>query len=258
MVAYLILISIFVFLIGFVYSNIGLGGGMLFTPLLVAFAIADKDSIVCISLFLVLATSLAATYNHKIEGLVKYRYGLLLALFSIPGSITGVAIGLRIHYSIFYLLFAILSISAGIKMLYDTFSKIKACVWKKIGMRDYIIASFVAYFSGIVSAIFGVGGGLFNVPILLYLLACKTKEASGTSSFTICLTSLGGIATNAFLLPTFSDALLIALPLFPVAFIGALVGSRFGIKRLAEPWLRVIFISMLFIAGIQMLIEFIS
>lgn len=247
-----------IFLIAFIYSNIGLGGGMLFTPLLVAFAFADKDTIVCISLFLVLATSLAATYNHWRNGLVKYRYGLMIAVFSIPGSITGVFIGLRIHYAAFYLLFAILAFTVGIKMLYDTLHQSNGCAVKKISKKDYILVGLISYFSGIISAVFGVGGGVFNVPVLLYLLSCETKEASGTSSFTICLTSLGGILTNAFLLPTFSTANISGLLLAPVAFGGALIGSRIGIKKLKEKPLKIIFISMLFLAGIQMVLEFLS
>ncbi|MGB9636115.1 MAG: sulfite exporter TauE/SafE family protein [Thermoplasmata archaeon] len=252
----IIAIAILVFLIAFVYSNMGLGGGMLFTPLLVGFAFADKDTIVCISLFLVLATSVAAAYNHWRNKLLEYKYGVLLAMFSIPGSITGVYLGLSIHYSIFYLLFAILAFGVGAKMLYDTFYLNNVCVEKKVRRRDFFIVALIAYFSGIISAMFGVGGGIFNVPILLYLLSCKTKKASGTSSFTICLTSLGGIFTNALLLPTFFTASMSAIPFAILAFIGALFGSRIGIKKLKEKPLRTIFISMLFVAGIQMIIEF--
>ncbi|MCX8173742.1 MAG: sulfite exporter TauE/SafE family protein [Thermoplasmata archaeon] len=254
----LLAILLLIFLIAFVYSNIGLGGGMLFTPLLVAFAFADKDTIVCISLFLVMATSIAAAYNHWRGNLIKYRYGLLIAAFSIPGSITGVFIGLRIHYSIFYLLFAILVFTVGTKMLYDTLRNNNACVERKITTKDYIVVALISYFSGIISAIFGVGGGVFNVPVLLYILSCRTKEASGTSSFTICLTTLGGILTNALLLPTFSTASVSAMFLAPVAFLGALIGSRIGIKKLKEKPLKVIFISMLFLAGIQMVWKFLG
>ncbi|MEM3396561.1 MAG: sulfite exporter TauE/SafE family protein [Thermoplasmata archaeon] len=253
----LALLVLLLFLIAFIYSNIGLGGGMLFTPLLVAFAFADKDTIVCISLFLVFATSIAAAYNHWRGKFVQYRYAFLIAAFSIPGSITGVFIGLQIHYSIFYLLFAILAFAVGVKMLYDTM-KNNTCVEKKIEKKDYIIVALISYFSGVVSAIFGVGGGVFNVPVLLYLLSCKTKEASGTSSFTICLTTLGGILTNAFLLPTFSTASFSGFLLAPIAFLGAFIGSRIGIKKFKEKPLKIIFISMLFIAGIQMVWEFLG
>jgi uncharacterized membrane protein YfcA len=254
-IAVLSLIPILVFLIAFVYSNMGLGGGMLFTPLLVAFAVADKDTLVCISLFLVLATSVAAAYNHGVAKLVKYKYGLLLASFSIPGSILGVLLGLEIHARIFYVLFAMLSCAVGAKMLYDTLYARNTCVVRKVSLPGYVAVALIAFFGGMVSAMFGVGGGIFNVPVLLYLLYCQTKEASGTSSFTICLTSLGGIFTNAVLLPTFTTSLYFAIPLVFFAFFGALLGSRIGIKKLKEKPLRIIFISMLFVASIQMLIE---
>lgn len=254
----LALLVLLIFLIAFIYSNIGLGGGMLFTPLLVAFSFADKDTIVCLSLFLVLATSFAAAYNHWRDNLVKYRYGLVIAAFSIPGSITGVFISLQIHYSVFYLLFSLLAFTVGIKMLNDTLRNTNTCVEKKIEKKDYIIVALISYFSGIISAVFGVGGGVFYVPVLLYLLSCKTKEASGTSSFTICFTSIGGILTNGYLLPTFSTASTAALALAPIAFLGAFIGSRFGIKKLREKPLKIIFISMVFLAGIQMVWKFLG
>lgn len=250
------LLILLIFLIAFVYSNIGLGGGMLFTPLLVAFAFADKDTVVCISLFLVFATSLGAVYNHWRGKLVKYRYGILIAAFSIPGAITGVIIGLQLHYTLFYLLFALLAFGVGIKMLYDTLNETRTCQIKDIRRRDYILVILISYFSGIISAVFGVGGGVFNVPLLLYLLSCQTKEASGTSSFAICLTTVGGILTNAFLLPTFSTASISGLLLAPVAFAGALIGSSIGIKKLKEKPLKLIFISMLFVAVLQMIWKF--
>ncbi|MEM4293390.1 MAG: sulfite exporter TauE/SafE family protein [Thermoplasmata archaeon] len=255
---FLPLLGLLIFLIAFIYSNIGLGGGMLFTPLLVAFAFADKDTIVCISLFLVLATSLAAAYNHWWNGLIKYRYGLLIAAFSIPGSITGVIIGLSIHYSLFYLLFGLLAFSVGTKMLYDIWHENTECTERKIRRVDYVLVALISYLSGIISAVFGVGGGVFNVPVLLYLLSCKTREASGTSSFTICLTVIAGILTNGVLLSTFPAASLSGLALAPVAFVGAFIGSRIGIKKFREKSLRIIFVSMLFLAGIQMVWEFLG
>src|SRR2546422_10283911 len=46
--------------------------------------------------------------------------------------------------------------------------------------------------SGFLSGSMGIGGGLLNVPLLVYVLGRKTRKAIGTSSLLIIPTAAGG------------------------------------------------------------------
>src|SRR5207247_4754118 len=88
--------------------------------------------------------------------------------------------------------------------------------------------------SGFLSGSMGIGGGLLNVPLMVYGLGRRTRKAIGTSSLLIIPTAAVGFATyfvnlavrpGGFAWP--SDFILIPL-FFPVVFVGAYLGSRWG------------------------------
>ena len=85
---WLLLVGILaVFGIAFIYSNLGMGGGILFVPLLFWLTAYGEDEVVVISLCLVTANSLTALMNHQREGLVDWKLGFILATGAIVGAI---------------------------------------------------------------------------------------------------------------------------------------------------------------------------
>lgn len=76
---------------------------------------------------------------------------------------------------------------------------------------------------GVFSALFGVGGGLILVPLLMLFVGFRAHAATATSVAAILLTALAGTVAYAFrgeVHPGY--ALLVGLP----AVVGAVVGSR--------------------------------
>ena len=53
--------------------------------------------------------------------------------------------------------------------------------------------------AGLLSALFGVGGGIVMVPLLLLLLAFPERVAAAVSIGAIAITSLAGVCVYAFL-----------------------------------------------------------
>jgi uncharacterized membrane protein YfcA len=107
----------------------------------------------------------------------------------------------------------------------------------------------------------GIGGGLLNVPLLVYVLGRKTRKAIGTSSLLIIPTAavgflayLGGLALRptGFVVP---DAYVLIPVLMPVVFAGAYVGSRWGLAKLKTRSVALIFIIVLFIAAAKLVID---
>src|SRR2546422_9066782 len=115
--------------------------------------------------------------------------------------------------------------------------------------------------SGFLSGSMGIGGGLLNVPLLVYVLGRKTRKAIGTSSLLIIPTAAVGFAAyvvdlalrpGGFAWP--AEFVLIPL-LMPVVFVGAYLGSRWGLEKLTTQSVVLLFIIVLFIAAAKLVFD---
>src|SRR5256886_15749760 len=115
--------------------------------------------------------------------------------------------------------------------------------------------------SGFLPGAMGIGGGLLNVPLLVYVLGRKTRKAIGTSSLLIIPTAAVGFVAyvvdlalrpGGFAWP--AEFVLIPI-LMPVVFVGAYVGSRWGLQTLRTRSVALIFIIVLFIAAAKLVYD---
>ncbi|HUE04927.1 MAG TPA: sulfite exporter TauE/SafE family protein [Bryobacteraceae bacterium] len=66
---------------------------------------------------------------------------------------------------------------------------IRCSVWLPVG---------VAFFTGWLAGVLGIGGGLIRMPSLIYLIGCPTHVAVGTDLFEIAVSGLYGAATYSY------------------------------------------------------------
>src|SRR3989442_14624524 len=71
----LLIQAVLIFGVAFIYSNLGLGGGLLFVPILLSTGVPDKDLAVPISPTLAIATATSSVINHHRHGLLDFREG---------------------------------------------------------------------------------------------------------------------------------------------------------------------------------------
>jgi uncharacterized protein len=89
--------------------------------------------------------------------------------------------------------------------------------------RTFLTLAGIGVLSGFMSSLFGVGGGIVVVPLLVLLVGFDSRVATGTSLAAILLTALAG--TTSFSLLEHVDwdaAALVGLP----ALAGSLAGVR--------------------------------
>ena len=81
--------------------------------------------------------------------------------------------------------------------------------------------------AGVFSALFGVGGGIVIVPLLIMLLAFGTREAAATSLGAIVITALAGVTLYALRGKVdVGYAALIGIPAMGGAILGAAAQQR--------------------------------
>ncbi len=101
------------------------------------------------------------------------------------------------------------------------------------------------------SAVCGIGGGLFAVPILHYLAGLDLKRAIGTSLVLVLVLSSTGTAVELFHEQSGIDGLVVAL-LIAGGWIGAKTGFIVS-RRVHTLWLKRLFALVLVVSGVRIL-----
>src|SRR5207244_11681882 len=87
--------AVLVFGVAFIYANLGLGGGLLFVPILLSTGVTRSDVAVPISLTFTIATAASSVINHHRKRLVDFRLGRTLVAGALVGPVTGTHLPLR-------------------------------------------------------------------------------------------------------------------------------------------------------------------
>ncbi|MGI0149281.1 MAG: sulfite exporter TauE/SafE family protein [Thermoplasmata archaeon] len=262
-VGLLVLQAVLIFAVAFIYSNLGLGGGLLFVPILLSTGVPSKDLAVPVSLTLTIATAVSSVINHHRRGLVDFRLGKLLVAGALLGAAIGTFFTLKVlNEETFKAFFAAVLLLFGAYMVRDWVKNARSVDEDNDDLltRPRVLATAGATAgSGFLSGSMGIGGGLLNVPLLVYVLGRKTRKAIGTSSLLIIPTAVVGFAAygaglalqlSGFTIP---EAYLLIPILMPVVFVGSYVGSRWGLEKLKTRSVALIFITVLFIAAAKLL-----
>ncbi len=108
----------------------------------------------------------------------------------------------------------------------------------------------IGLLSGFFGALFGVGGGIVIVPLLMFLVAFDQRRASATSLAAIMLSSVAGVVTYAFhgdVKP--GAAMLVGIP----AAFGVLGGTALQ-QRIPAQRLSYLFALLLVGVGVRLLV----
>ncbi|MEM4275709.1 MAG: sulfite exporter TauE/SafE family protein [Candidatus Nitrosocaldaceae archaeon] len=228
----LVIVSIVAGLLG---SLLGLGGGFIIVPVL-SFMNISPSQIASTSLFSVLSTSSSSSIAYAKQKRIDYGLALRLSIFAIPGSILGAYLSNLISLDEFKLYFAFILLGTSVYMMYGIHKP------RRILM---ILAYPASFFAGVLSSLFGIGGGVVYMPLMIGLLSLSTKTSSATTQFILFLSSLTGILTHVY----FSDPdYLLASILVIGTFTGAQIGARISLTIREEILKKMVSIALIVIA----------
>ncbi|MDQ3807864.1 MAG: sulfite exporter TauE/SafE family protein [Thermoproteota archaeon] len=210
---------------GTIGSMLGVGGGIIMVPALTLLNLPPTQ-VASTSLIAVLSTSLSSTIEYSRQKRINYSLGLEMAACAIPGGILGAVLSEFLEEGSFKLYFGILLVLTGIYILYKK-SVLKDQLAKSRSMPLQLVAVLIASFgAGIISSLFGVGGGIVFVPAMLLVLGVAMNKAAPTSQLTLMMTAVAGVFTHSFLgHPDYLQAVILSAG----AFVGAQIGARLSL-----------------------------
>lgn len=229
-----------IFIISLVLTMVGLGGGLIFSPMFVLLGFAKSDA-ASASLFLNLIAAASAAYAYSREKMVDFSLSIPLIISSALAAPIGSYLNVRMDITPFMIIMAGVLFLAGCRMLMPppkAVSRTDVKTSKKI-ISGIAIGGIIGGLAGLL----GIGGGVFIVPLLIYALNTPTKIAAASSTFIVCFSSFTGFLGYVSITQI---NWMFLLPAALAAFAGGRAGARIMSKGMKGKSIRIMFSVILF------------
>jgi hypothetical protein len=237
-----VLSIVFGSLIGFALGLTGGGGSIFAVPMLVyGLAVPPREAI-GVSLAAVGTTALLGALGRLRAGEVNIRVGLLFAIAGMLGAPLGTAINAYLPEWLLLLMFAGLMVAIAVRMWNKArpagTSSATTVANTTITLRDLAGLGVVGLITGVLSGLFGVGGGFLIVPGLVLAGKLPVHRAVATSLLVIAMISASGLAS--YLLAGRHLGLELTVLFVVGGALGMLAGTWLS-RRLSAPKLQRLF-----------------
>jgi len=267
-----IILFFFCLVLGILAVMAGVGGGVLYVPLVSGFFPFHIDFVRGVGLMVALAGALAAGPGLLRRNLANLRLALPVALIASTFSIIGAMLGLylsALNPDIIQTCLGVTIVGIAILLLVSKNTEkpvvnkqdaiglalgLRGAYWDD-GARESVewkthrtlLGLFMFILVGLLAGMFGLGAGWANVPVLNLLMGAPLKVSVATSKFLLSITdtSAAWIYMNrGCVIP------LIGVP----SIVGLMLGSLIGVKILAvakPKMIRYMVIAVLLFAGLK-------
>lgn len=236
--------------IGVYGTIVGAGGGFVLVPVLLLIYPNDSQrEITSLSLAVVFLTSVSGSLAHARRRLIDYRSAFTFVLVAVPASFAGAYAVQYLPRSMFDVtfgglligmsLFVAFGMSGGSTTMRRPVRGRRAVVTRKMNRGDGTVSQYsydlrqALSFTGItgfVATMFGVGGGIMQVPVMVTILRIPLDIAVATSQFMLIFMATAGLSIHA-LAGVFETAEVARAGLLGAgAIAGAQVGARLSIR----------------------------
>lgn len=265
------------FVAGFFGALLGVGGGIFIVPALVLGFHLPMKVAVAASIVSVIATSNAGGSSYVDQRITNLHLGMFLEVFTTTGALSGSILALFMHEWLMSLIFAVMLAYMAYaaystrnlddqKIASGAFARAKPdriSDWLDLRGQyhdqaagtdvSYVvngsgIGVTIAYLSGIVSGLLGVGGGVLKVSAMNRYMNVPMKVSVGTSKLMI------GVTATVSSILFFMHGLIHFMVVAPVA-VGTTVGATAGtmiMNRLHSALLKLIFSGLMLYLAYEM------
>ena len=260
---------------GVLGAILGIGGGMIITPVLTIMMGLDIKYAIGASIISVIATSSGSTIAYLKDDMLNLRVAMFLEIATTVGAIMGALLVGVFSSSFLYVLF-------GFFLLYSTYNMIRKLFDKKgeqvftghdpivdkfklastyydkseqkqvdYSMKNVTGGFIMMWAAGLASGLLGIGSGAFKVIAMDTIMKMPLKPSSATSNLMMGVTAAASATVYFFNGSIRPD---IAAPLAIGVLVGATIGARL-MQVLKPRVIRMIFIPIILYMGVQMALK---
>lgn len=232
------------FIVAFIYSSVGLGGGSSYTALMAIWGVSIL-AIPLVSLSLNLIVTTAGSFNFIRNRHARIKLILPFLITSIPMAYIGGSFKLPKEIFYWVLLTSLVFVALRIYFWKDTSIRLD------LDQKSRIVISLIAgSVLGLVAGIAGIGGGIYLVPLIIILGLGTEKEAAACGAIFIWLNSFSGLTSRLqYNAVDFTGY----VPLMAAVLAGGASGSFMGSSRFSPATMEkilgvVIIVAIVFLA----------
>ncbi len=245
----ILIITLLFFLISFLYSTVGFGGGSSYLAILSLF-ITDFNTIRTHALLCNIAVvSIGCIIAYR-KGFLSFKKAIPYTIFSVPAALAGAMF--KLSQQTFFILLGLALVISAVALFFQVVKPVMVLEDRRKGwLRSIPLGTSLGFLSGLV----GIGGGIFLSPILNLLNWEETKKIAGIAGFFILVNSIGGITGLAI-----SGKIPMSMPLtfcvLVAVIIGGLGGSLISLKLFDAVIIKRLTALLILFAGIKLLVEY--
>ncbi|MBE9374231.1 sulfite exporter TauE/SafE family protein [Saccharopolyspora sp. HNM0983] len=185
--------------LGLCMGLLGAGGSVLALPVLVHGAGQSPATAIPTALAVVALSSLGGLLSRPRLRQVRWPVAAVFAASGVPGSFAGTALSRTLDDDLLLLGFSVLMAVVAVRMLRGDDAGVDHCHtaggafdWRRCLPRSALTGAGV----GVLTGLFGVGGGFLVVPALTVLLGLSAGQAVATSLVVVTVNSAGGLLAH--------------------------------------------------------------
>ena len=260
---------------GIMGSILGIGGGMIVTPIVTLAMGLDIKYAIGASIIAVIATSSGSTIAFLKDDVLNLRVAMFLEIATTIGAIIGALLTGAFEPMILYILFGSLLVFSSWNMYLkmrsgqEVLQQVHADKWaEKFNLNssyydkntkqqvDYQVENVPGGFlimlgAGLASGMLGIGSGAFKVMAMDGAMKMPLKPSSATSNLMMGVTAAASATVYFFNGSIRPD---LAVPLALGILGGSTIGTRI-MQILPSKLIRLIFIPILLYLGLQMILK---
>ena len=233
---------------GLLSGILGIGGGVVFVPLLTYLTKTDFKTNTGVSslavVFVATGSSITYIFNDFSSGTNLVFEILIIIIGGIIGGYFGSKLTAKINTQLLKKLFSILLIASAYRIIFST--TVTATYEDNI-----ILYFFIGFVSGIGSGLLGIGGGIIRIPMLIFFGGFEQIIAQGISLLTTIPTAL----TAATKIRKENNLLKIGLIVGIFGVLGSVIGGSLAFSIIPRDTLSISFGIFLTLVSVNMFIS---
>ncbi len=244
------------------FGNIvGIGGGALIVPLLVLLDVLPINMAIGTATIALLASSITGSIINYKNKSIRIKEGIIFEVPAVFGVILGAYLTSVLSIALLQKVFAVYLVWNGLRIIRNSAGRWISKIIKmtnSVGpfiddkkQISLLLLTLTGSFAGVISGLFGIGGGVVKTPVLIKVFKFDIKQAVSTSIFMIIITSAFAALSHSYL---GNVNVRVGIPIVLGFVLGAIVGAKMKEKISPNKILKLLGVTMIAV-GASLLIQ---